>query len=322
MSDASGPVAPSIRPYHFYDQHRPTRAWMPTLHTINERFADRSRTALLQHLQQPVKVAPEFTIEVIKHSELIDRLAMPSLLTLARLKPLYGTVLIAVDADLVGLMVESRFGGNGRLPLAAIPNREFAPLEYRAIRLVVERLLDQLAAAWEPVAAFVPEIVRHEVKPAFAAIASPSDLVFVSSFAVTVANGGGKLRIAIPYLLLEPLHERLATSRAIKRDPRDPRWSEEIRSGIGGATTEVNVEFAAIEITVGDFLNLRPGSVFEIARPDSVTVQSHGLPLFRGRWGRHGRKIAVRVEERLTTDDRVPIASEPPSKGANSDDAG
>jgi flagellar motor switch protein FliM len=295
---------------------------MPTLHTINERFADYCRAALLQHLQQPVKVAPEFTIELIKHSELIDRLAMPSLLTLAMLKPFYGMMLIAVDADLVGLIVESRFGGNGRLPLAAIPNREFAPLEYRAIRLVVERLLDQLAVAWEPVAAFAPEIVRHEVKPAFATIGGPTDLVFVSNFAVTVANGGGTLRIAIPYLLLEPLHERLAGTSALKRNPRDPRWSEEISSGIGGATTEINVEFAAIEMTVGDFLTLRPGSVFEIGRPDSVTVRSHGLPLFRGRWGRHGRRIAVRVEERLTTDDRAPIAAERPRTGKNSDHAG
>jgi flagellar motor switch protein FliM len=295
---------------------------MPTLHAINERFADCCRTALLQHLQQPVKVVPEFTIEVIKHSELIDQLATPSLLTLARLKPLYGMILLAVDADLVGLVVESRFGGNGRLQLAAIPNREFAPLEYRTIRLVVERLLDQLAAAWEPVAAFVPEIVRHEVKPAFAAIAGPSDLVFVSNFAVTVANSGGKLRIAIPYLMLEPLHERLAAASGIKRDPGDPRWSEEIGRGIGGATTEISVEFAAIEITIGDFLHLRPGSVFEIARPSSVTVQSHGLPLFRGQWGRHGRKIAVRVEKRLTTDNQAPAAPERPRQGENSDDTG
>jgi len=295
---------------------------MPTLHAINERFADRCRAALLQHLQQPVQVVPEFTIDLIKHSEMTDRLTMPSLLTLAMLKPLYGTILIAVDADLVGLIVESRFGGNGRLPLAAIPNREFAPLEYRAIRLVVERLLEQLAAAWEPVAAFVPEVVRHEVKPAFAAIAGPTDLVFVNNFAVTVANSGGTLRVAIPYLLLEPLHERLAATNAVKRDPRDPRWSQQIRTGIGGATTEINVEFAAIEMTVGDFLNLRPGNVFEIARPDSVTVQSHGLPLFRGRWGSHGRKIAVRIEQRLTPDDRAPIAAERTRKEENADDAG
>jgi flagellar motor switch protein FliM len=38
-------------------------------------------------------------------------------------------------------------------------------------------------------------------------------------------------------------------------------------------------------------------------RPDTVVVEASGVPLFRGKWGRHGRKIAVRIEERLDKDD-------------------
>jgi flagellar motor switch protein FliM len=326
MSDAPPPAAaPTIRRFLFFDERRPTRAWMPTLHTINERFADYSRVALLQSLQPPVEVTPEFAIEVIKHSELTDRLAGPAHLTLASVRPLYGAILIAVSAELVGLIVESRFGGGGRLPLVALPDREFAPLEHRSICRVVEQLLGQLALAWKPIVALTPQIVRHEMKAALAAIANPTDLVIVNSFGVTVARGGGKLTIAIPYLMLEPLHERLAATGTTKRDKSDkadPGWSEELQTGIGDATTELNVELAGIEMTIGDFLNLRPGSVFEIARPDSVTVQSQGLPLFRGRWGRHGRKIAVRVEELLTPGGDAPRAAEPRRKGGGPDDAG
>jgi flagellar motor switch protein FliM len=322
MAETPQATTPSIRPFLFFDEQRPTRAWMPTLHTVNERFADYCRAALLQYLQPPVAVAPEGAIDVIKHGELTDRLATPSHLTLALLKPLHGTILIAIDPDLVSLIVESRFGGSGRLPLVAVPNREFAPLEHRSICRIVARLLEQLALAWAPVVSFVPEIVRHEVKPAFAAIADPGDFVIVSSFAVTLAHGGGKLRIAIPYLLLEPLLERLAVTTAVKRDPREPSWSEALKIGIGGAMTELSVEFAAIEMTVGEFLTLRPGSVFEITRPATVTVRSQGLPLFVGRWGRHGRKIAVRVEERLTAAGSAPLAAEPDRKGDGTDDAG
>ncbi len=46
-------------------------------------------------------------------------------------------------------------------------------------------------------------------------------------------------------------------------------------------------------------MSLRPGNVFEIERPDTVTVEANGLPLFLGRWGRNGRRLAVRIEERL-----------------------
>ena len=45
----------------------------------------------------------------------------------------------------------------------------------------------------------------------------------------------------------------------------------------------------------------RPGNVFEMDRPETLIVEAGGVPLFRGRWGRHGRKIGVLIEERLAS---------------------
>lgn len=320
MSEAPPQSAPRVRRYRFFDEHRPTRAWMPTLAMINERFAQYFRSALLQHLQPPVEVVPQLAIEVINHSELIDRLVMPSHLTLASLKPLRGTILVAIDAELVGMIIESRFGGSGRLPVSAVPNREFAPIEHHAMHRVVERMLEQFALAWKPVAALEPQIVRHEVRPAFALIANSTDLIIVSSFGVNIASGGGQLMIGIPYLLLEPLHDRLVASTIERPVTRDQRWSDALQIGVGRATTMLEVELAAIELTVRDFLDLQPGSVFEIERPDTVTVRSQGLSLFRGRWGSHGRKIAVKVEERLLPAGGDMIAGDPAGRRDGSDD--
>jgi flagellar motor switch protein FliM len=300
---------PNIRPFLFFNEQRPTRAWMPTLEAINERLAQNWRAALLHELQPPVEVTPQFAIEVIKHGELIERLATPSYLTVVMLQPLRGAILIAVEAELVGIIVESRFGGSGRLPVVAVPNREFAAIEQKVMRRVIEGLLDQMALAWKPIADIAPEIVRQETKPTSAAVANSSDLVIVINFAVSIGNSGGKMTIAIPYLLLQPLHERLVATGSKRVVARDPRWAEELQSAIGSATTELKVDFAAIELTVGEFLDLHPGSVFEITRPDTVTVQSRGQPLFRGRWGRHGRKIAVRVEELLASPAELPATA-------------
>lgn len=297
MSDTRERPA-SVRRYVFFDEHRPSRAWMPTLEMINERFSQQLRSAWTQELQPGVLVAPPSVIQLVKHSEMMDRLALPSHLTLVHLKALRGTILIAADAELVAWIVESRFGGSGRFPIPAT-NREFTAFEQKSMHRMVEIALDQLALAWKPIAGFVPEIVRHESNPQLAGVANAAEPIIVSAFDIKLGGGGGKLTIAIPYLVLEPLHERLMSGIVEKPVDQDQRWHEGLERGVAQAPMTLNVDLATIEMTVRDLLNLRPGNVFEIERPSSVTIEANGLPLFVGRWGRNGRRIAVRVEERL-----------------------
>src|SRR5262249_19505414 len=76
------------------------------------------------HLPAGIEITPQIPIELINHDELIERFETPSHLTLVNLKPLRGTILIVFDAPLVTWIVESRFGGTGRFPVATV-NREF-----------------------------------------------------------------------------------------------------------------------------------------------------------------------------------------------------
>ncbi|HZU89987.1 MAG TPA: FliM/FliN family flagellar motor switch protein [Stellaceae bacterium] len=297
MSEAKERPA-SVRRYVFFDEHRPSRAWMPTLETINERFSQQLRAAMVQELKPGIVVTPPGVIQLIRHGELIDRLAAPSHLTLARLKALRGTILFAADAELVGWIVESRFGGSGRFPVAP-RNREFTLFEQKTMRHVAAIILEQFALAWKPIAALEPEILRHESNPQLAGIANAAETIIVSAFDVKLAGGGGKLTVAIPYVALEPLHERLMSGIVERPFDQDQRWREALQRGVGQAAITLNVELAVIAMTVRELLSLRPGDVFEIERPNSVTVEASGLPLFLGRWGRNGRKIAVRIEERL-----------------------
>lgn len=292
--------ARSIRRYVFYNESRPSRAWMPKLEMINQRFCQQLRTALVQQMRPGVDVVPPLAIQLIKNGELIETLARPSHLTIVELRPLRGTILVVVDAPLVSWIVESRFGGDGRFPIV-IDGSDFSPFERKAACRVVHTVVEQLVLAWQPIASFEPHIVRHELDPQLAAIANPHDQIIFNIFDVQVAGGGGKLSIGIPYAMLEPLHDRLVSDREKETVDLDPYWQQTLELRIGQATMTLSVELTKLQITVGDLLALSPGSILDIDRPEHITVEANGVPLFRGGWGKHGPKIGVRIEEPLAT---------------------
>jgi flagellar motor switch protein FliM len=271
----------------------------PTLQRINDRFSRYLRGALLQHLRRGV-VVNSIGIELVEHRELMERLGSPTHLTLVNMKPMRGTIVLMIDAQLVVAIVETRFGGNGRFPIN-LSNRDFTPFELKSMRRVVETTLEQFTTAWEPFGRFEVEIVRHETNPQFAGFATADDLIMVSTFEVSVEYGKGTLAIFIPYAAAEPLQEQLTSGVVAEAVEQDTRWYDALKIGVEQAAITLNVELGKIEISVGDLVALRPGNVFEMDRPDKLIVQAGGVPLFRARWGRHGRKVGVMVEERLNS---------------------
>lgn len=300
MSDTA-PAPTAVRPYDLLTEQAPAAAQLPvigpSIDRINHRFARNLRASLLQHLRRGVDVFPT-PLEVVKHKELMEGLASPTYLTLINMKPLRGTILVLFDAQLVVTIVESRFGGSGRFPVAH-GSRDFTPFEMKSMRRVIEMALDQYAIAWQPVGTFEPDIIRQETNPQFAGFATTEDLILVSAFDVQIDYGKGRLMTCIPFTSIEAINEELTSGVGEGSIEYDARWSDGLNTGLQNASITLNVELGNIEITVADLAALQPGTVFEMGRPETLTVESGGVPLFRGRWGRIGRKVGVRIEERL-----------------------
>lgn len=301
MSDAVEQTA-AAEGFNLFSQSGPARMRMsalePTLQRINDRFARYLRATLLQHLGRGVTVVAAGGIQLVEHRELMEQLPTPTHLTLLNMKPLRGPLVLSIDASLVMAIVESRFGGNGRFPINN-SNREFTPFELKSMRRVVETTLEQFSIAWEPLGRFEVDITRQESNPQFAGFATSDELIIVSTFDVTVDQGKGRLATFIPYSGIEPLQDQLTSGIVADAVDFDLHWSETLQQRVEQAAITLNVELGTIEISVGDLVALSPGNVFEMDRPEVLVVEASGIPLFRGRWGKHGRKIGILVEERV-----------------------
>jgi len=299
MSDVADLIeAPPV--YDLFSGVGPARGRLvnlePTLQRINDRFVRHLRTALLQYLRRAVTITTN-GVRMIEHRELMEALGSPTYLTLFTMRPLRGTIVLMFDVPLVISLVESRFGGSGRFPITV--DRDFTAFELKSMRRVVETALDQLVVAWEPLGHFEIGALRHETNPQFAGFAHADELIMASSFEVTVDQAKGMIATYIPYAAVEPLQDQLAAGLVADAGGNEGHWSETLQRGVQQASITLNVELGKISISVGDLVSLSPGAVFEIDQQQCLVVEANGVPLFRGRWGQHGHKLGILVEERL-----------------------
>ena len=123
--DVAGPApnTEGIRPYNLATQERIVRGRMATLELLNDRFARFLRVGLFNFLRRSAEVLAG-SVRVIKYSEFLRHLVVPTNLNLVQIKPLRGTGLVVMDPDLVFLFVDNFFGGDGRFQ-TRIEGRDF-----------------------------------------------------------------------------------------------------------------------------------------------------------------------------------------------------
>jgi flagellar motor switch protein FliM len=191
-----------VKPYDLGRQERIVRGRMPTLELINERFARLLRIGLFNfiHKGTEISVGP---IKVQKYSEFIRNLVVPTNLNLVTIKPLRGTALVVIDPNLVFLVVDSMFGGDGRFH-TRVEGRDFTPTEQRIIQGLLNVIFAEYEKAWKPVFEINFDYIRSEMNTQFANIATPSEIVVAITFTVELGGNSSEMHFCIPYCCTAP----------------------------------------------------------------------------------------------------------------------
>lgn len=289
-----------VRPYNLASQDRIVRGRMPTLEVINERFARLWRVSLFNFLRRASEISVS-SVRLTKYNEFIGSLVVPSNLNLVQMKPLRGTSLFIFDPRLIFSVVDNFFGGDGRFHVR-IEGRDFTNLEQRIIKRMLDMVFKEYKAAWKSVLDIDPEVIRSEVNPQFVNVATPTEVVIVSTFDVEIEGGGGSLHVCIPYSMVEPIRDQLTTGMTTDRSEVDHRWIEALQSEMREAEVELRVELLQRKVLVRDLLALRVGDVLPVDMPDHVVGRVDGIPVLLGDYGSHEDKLALKVRQQLFPD--------------------
>ena len=301
------------RSFDFNNQERIIRGRLPTLEMINERFSRYFRVNFFNMLRKTPEISVN-GIQMIKFSEYIHTLFVPTSLSLIKMLPLKGTGMIMLDPKLVFIVVDNFFGGDGTIH-AKIEGREFTHTELRVIEKVVEMCFDDLTKAWEPIMKVNFEYHNHEVNPHLANIVSPSEVIVVSSFHIELEGGGGDLHVVFPYSMIEPIRSILDAGVQSDMSEVDDRWGVLLKEELLHAKVELNALFTEKELKVSDLINLQAGDVIPIDMPEQVTLMTSDMPVMKGQFGEHMGNSAIKIEEILEIidpdDQVVPLDEEP-----------
>ena len=287
--------ADGVKNYNFASQDRIVRGRMPTLEMVNERFARNLRIRLFNMLRRSPVISVE-GVQMIKFSEYVHTLLMPSNLNVIKIKPLRGSALVVCNPKLVYTMVDCFFGGDGRFH-TKIEGRDFTGTEMRIVRKLVDMIFESLSEAWDPVMKLEFEYVNSEVNPHFANIVSPSEVVVVSTFHIDLEAGAGHIHVTMPYSMVEPIRELLDAGVQSDTADKDHRWSALLQEEVRGAPVEIVCTLATAEFTVADLINMQAGDILRMELPDTVLVRVDDVPVFRAKYGVSRGNYALQVTE-------------------------
>jgi flagellar motor switch protein FliM len=289
--------AGAVRPYDIGRQERIVRGRMPTLELINERFARLLRIGLYNFMRKSAEISVG-TVRVLKFSEFLRNLVVPTNLNLVQIKPLRGTALVVVEPTLVFQIVDSLFGGDGRFH-TRVEGRDFTPTEMRIIRRLLQVVFDEYQKAWEPIFELHFEYVRSEMNTQFANIATPTEVVVTTSFSIDLGAGSSDIHICMPYAMLEPIRNVIYSAVQADRSDADSRWIGLLTQQVYGTEVEVVANLAHAKVNIGQLMALQPGDVISLDLPDVVHALVDGVAVLECRYGVMNGQYALKVDKVL-----------------------
>jgi flagellar motor switch protein FliM len=286
-----------VRPYNLATQERIVRGRMPTLEIINERFARQLRIGLFNFMRRTAEISVG-PIRIIKYQEFIRNLVVPTNLNMVQVKPLRGTSLFIFDPNLVFLVVDNLFGGDGRFHVR-IEGRDFTQTEQRIIQRLLGVVFEEYEKAWKPVYEVKFEYLRAEMNTQFANIVTPNEVVVVTTYNIEFGSTSGEFHICLPYSMIEPIRDLLYSSMQGDRLEVDKRWLRLLSQQVQVAEVELVATLGQAETTLGQIMQMKAGDVIPLAIPEAITAAVDGIPVMECRYGLFNGQYALKVDRML-----------------------
>ncbi len=289
------PRGVGAEPYDLVSPDKIVRGRMPALDRINERWVGEFQRKVVELVRRPIQMSIQ-QVELGSYGDWQAGIPALSSLNLFMVKPWRRSALVAIDGNLLFVLVDAYYGGSGQN--VERPGREeLSPTERRLNALIVGLLVEHFRQAFESIAVLEFEHHKTEVNPHYVQIATSSETVAVTRIEVVLGDTVGSMSLVLPASALDPVREKLTeglqdVSKEIKQ-----RWKQALRAHLERTQLELTSVFLEADLTMRELLTLKPGDILPIEMPKTATLYAGAQPLLSGKFGLSRGYNAISIVE-------------------------
>jgi len=299
----TGPAYAAVKPFEIAERCRLKSNSFPRLQRLNQRVALRVGKLVEQLVSGETEITPN-AVEMCPYAEFIERDTKLSVMVEFSAKPLDGSGLIVLNADLVGHLVEAFYGGSENESTRQA-SEFFTRGEISVASLFGNHVMKTLAEVWSPIVATEHEQVTTHLNTDLIEGFDASDRVIWVDFDISFLKQQQNFQIVWPVSMLAPVMPVFEGQKR-ERDPaQDAHWERSLRSCLTDSVVGISSRIGNSEMTVGAVAELSPGDVIDIDNPRVSTVFVKQVPVLQGRFGVHDGRYAVEATNWLAPDTRV-----------------
>lgn len=285
---------------------------LPMLEVVFDRLVRLLTTSLRNFTSDNVEVSLD-AIQSIRFGDYLNSIPLPAILAVFRAPELDNFGLVTIDSNLIYSIVDVLLGGRRGTAAMRIEGRPYTTIERVLVTRLIEVILSDAHQAFAPLTAVNFTLDRIETNPRFAAIAKASNAAILVKLRIDMEDRGGRAELLLPYATLEPIRKMLLQNFMGEKFGRDNIWESHLANELWSTEMTVRAVIDEMQVPLKDVLGLKEGQTLMLnVGPDArVMLKCGEIPLTRGRVGRMGSKMAVRVEAPLSTQARRYLEEQP-----------
>lgn len=271
---------------------------LPMLEVVFERLVRMLSSSLRNFTSDNVDVSIDSMVS-LRFDDYLNSIALPAMLVIHRAVEWENFGIITIDSAQIYSTVDILLGGRRTIKPMRVEGRPYTTIEQDIVKKMVDIILNDLSAAFDPLSPVTFQFDRLESNPRFAAIARPNSAALLVRLRVEMEERGGVIEILLPHATLEPIRDLLLQMFMGERFGQDSVWERYLGREVGQTLVDVDAVLDERSINLGEVVNLKVGStvMFECQPNDAVALKSGGVVLTTAQVGRVGDRLAIALNQ-------------------------